>query len=127
VKSASVKSVEVRLKSVIKEVEKSDGKIILFIDELHTLVGTGASGGDGSLDASNMLKPALARGELRAAGATTLQEYQKYIEKDAALARRFQPVYVDEPSEEDTLAILPGIITRYSSLTRKVKCSKNCS
>ena len=100
---------EERLKAVIREIESSAGKIILFIDELHTLVGAGSSGEGGTLDASNMLKPALARGDLRAIGATTLQEYQKYIEKDAALARRFQSVYVDEPSEDDTIAILRGL------------------
>jgi ATP-dependent Clp protease ATP-binding subunit ClpB len=102
---------EDRLKAVLKEIEDAQGTVILFIDELHTLVGAGAA--EGSMDASNMLKPALARGELRAIGATTLSEYQKYIEKDAALERRFQPVYVDEPSVEDTIAILRGLQERY--------------
>ncbi|MDR2897591.1 MAG: AAA family ATPase, partial [Spirochaetaceae bacterium] len=102
---------EERLKSVISEVQKSDGLIILFIDELHTLVGAGAS--EGAMDASNLLKPALARGELRAIGATTLDEYRKYIEKDAALERRFQQVYCPEPSVEDTIAILRGLKEKY--------------
>jgi ATP-dependent Clp protease ATP-binding subunit ClpB len=102
---------EDRLKAVLKEVSESDGQIILFIDELHTLVGAGAA--EGSMDASNMLKPALARGELRAIGATTLNEYRKYIEKDPALERRFQPVFVGEPSIEDTIAILRGLKERY--------------
>jgi ATP-dependent Clp protease ATP-binding subunit ClpB len=102
---------EDRLKALLKEVGESDGQIILFIDELHTLVGAGAA--EGSMDASNMLKPALARGELRAIGATTINEYRKYIEKDAALERRFQPVQVGEPSVEDTIAILRGLKDRY--------------
>ncbi len=102
---------EDRLKAVLKEVEKKAGEIILFIDEIHTLVGAGAS--EGSMDASNMLKPALARGELHCIGATTLDEYRKYIEKDAALERRFQPILVQEPTEEDTIAILRGIKEKY--------------
>ncbi len=102
---------EDRLKSVLKTIKAQEGKIILFIDELHTLVGTGAS--EGSMDASNMLKPALARGELRTIGATTTKEYQKYIEKDAALERRFQPIYVAEPSIEDAISILRGIKEKY--------------
>ena len=102
---------EERLKGIMKEIERSDGKIILFIDEIHTIVGAG--GAEGTMDASNMLKPALSRGELRAIGATTLREYQKHIEKDPALARRFQPVYIDEPSTEDAIAILRGLKERY--------------
>ncbi|MEA2205584.1 MAG: ATP-dependent Clp protease ATP-binding subunit ClpB [Blastocatellia bacterium] len=104
---------EDRLKAVLKEIENAQGQIILFIDELHTLVGAGAS--EGAIDASNMLKPALARGELRCVGATTLAEYKKYIEKDAALERRFQQVYVGEPSVEDTIAILRGLKERYET------------
>jgi ATP-dependent Clp protease ATP-binding subunit ClpB len=102
---------EDRLKAVLKEIEKAEGQIILFIDELHTLVGAGAS--EGAIDASNMLKPALARGTLRAVGATTLNEYQKYIEKDKALERRFQQVYIGEPTVEDTITILRGLKERY--------------
>ena len=102
---------EERLRGILKEIEKAEGKIILFIDEIHTIVGAGSS--EGSLDASNMLKPALARGELRAIGATTLKEYQKHIEKDPALARRFQPVFIDEPSIDDTIAILRGLKEKY--------------
>ena len=104
---------EERLKAVLKEIEESDEQIILFIDELHTLVGAGAA--EGAIDASNMLKPALARGELRAIGATTLNEYRKYIEKDAALERRFQIVFVGEPNVEDTIAILRGLRERYET------------
>jgi ATP-dependent Clp protease ATP-binding subunit ClpB len=102
---------ETRIKALLKELARSGGKYILFIDELHTLVGAGAA--EGAIDASNLLKPALARGELRAVGATTLKEYQKYIEKDAALERRFQPIFVEEPNEEDAIAILRGIKEKY--------------
>ena len=102
---------EERLKSVLSEIEASDGQIILFIDEMHTLVGAGA--GDGAMDASNLLKPALARGQLHCVGATTLDEYRKHVEKDAALARRFQPVFVPEPSVEDTISILRGLNAKY--------------
>ena len=104
---------EERLKSVVKEVASSDGEIILFIDEIHTLVGAG--GGDGAMDAANILKPALARGELRAVGATTLSEYQKFFEKDKALERRFQKVLIDEPSVEDAVSILRGLKDRYEN------------
>jgi ATP-dependent Clp protease ATP-binding subunit ClpB len=104
---------EERLKSVVKEVTSADGEIILFIDEIHTLVGAG--GGEGAMDAANILKPALARGELRAVGATTLNEYQKYFEKDKALVRRFQPVLVDEPDTEDAISILRGIKDKYEN------------
>src|SRR3989475_8808432 len=102
---------EERLKAVLKEIISAEGSIILFIDELHTLVGAGAA--EGAMDASNMLKPMLARGELHCIGATTLDEYRKHIEKDAALERRFQPVMVDQPSVEDTISILRGLKQRY--------------
>ena len=102
---------EDRLKAVLKEIAEAEGQVILFMDELHTIVGAGAA--EGAVDAANLLKPMLARGELRAVGATTLDEYRKHIEKDAALERRFQPVFVDEPSEEDTIAILRGLKERY--------------
>jgi len=102
---------EERLKNIMKEIEKAEGQIIVFIDEIHTLVGAGAA--EGAMDASNMLKPALARGEIRVVGATTLKEYQKYIERDPALTRRFQPVFVNEPSVEDGIAILRGLRERY--------------
>ena len=102
---------EERLKAVLKEIISAEGAIILFIDELHTLVGAGAA--EGAMDASNMLKPMLARGELHCIGATTLDEYRKHIEKDAALERRFQPVMVDQPTVEDTISILRGLKQRY--------------
>ena len=98
---------EERLKALLKEIKKNEGRYLLFIDELHTIIGAGSA--EGAVDASNLLKPSLARGELRAIGATTLKEYQRYIEKDAALERRFQPIYVAEPTIEDTVSILRGI------------------
>src|SRR5690606_8446114 len=105
---------EERLKAVLKEIKESDGQVVTFIDELHTIVGAGATGsGDSSLDAGNMIKPMLARGELRMVGATTLDEYREHIEKDAALERRFQQVFVGEPSVEDTVGILRGLKERY--------------
>jgi ATP-dependent Clp protease ATP-binding subunit ClpC len=113
---------EERLKAAIEEVQRSEGEIILFIDELHTVVGAGAA--QGAMDASNMLKPALARGELQCVGATTLDEYQKYIEKDAALERRFAPVFVEEPSIDDTIKMLRGLRDRYEAhhKVRDLRC-----
>ena len=102
---------EDRLKAVLREISEADGQVILFIDELHTIVRAGAA--EGAADAANMLKPALARGELHCIGATTLDEYRKHIEKDAALERRFQPVFVGEPNVEDTISILRGLAERY--------------
>ena len=102
---------EERLKAVLAEVQAAEGEVVVFIDELHTLVGAGAA--EGSMDASNLLKPALARGELHCVGATTLDEYRKYIEKDAALARRFQTVFVAEPTVADTISILRGLKEKY--------------
>ena len=102
---------EERLKAVLKEIEDAAGEIILFIDEMHTLVGAGKA--DGAMDAANLIKPALARGELHCIGATTLDEYRKYVEKDAALARRFQPIVVEEPTVSDTVSILRGIKDKY--------------
>ena len=99
------------MKAVLKEVQSSQGQILLFIDELHTVVGAGAA--EGAMDAANLLKPMLARGDLHLIGATTLDEYRKHIEKDAALERRFQPVVVDQPSVEDTISILRGLRERY--------------
>src|SRR5262249_28112333 len=113
---------EDRLKAVLREITESEGKIVCFIDELHTLVGAGAA--EGAVDAANMLKPALARGELRGIGATTLDEYRKHVEKDPALERRFQPVMVREPSVEDTISILRGLKPRYEQHhTIKIKDS----
>ena len=108
---------EERLKAVLKEIEGAKGQIILFIDEMHTLVGAGRA--DGAMDASNLIKPELARGALHCVGATTLDEYRKHVEKDAALARRFQPVFVGEPSVEDTICILRGIKEKYESASRR--------
>src|SRR5207247_7419555 len=104
---------EERLKAVLQEVTSSDGGIILFIGEMHTIVGAGKA--DGAMDASNLLKPALARGELHCIGATTLDEYKKHVEKDAALARRFQPVFISEPTVEDTVSILRGLKDKYEA------------